>query len=95
MRRLLGSKGFSFAEIFRPSSKTYRYLGFNTVGSECLIISLFHCSIETPKNKLMILGQACDSFLSPADVAAFLNIYETASHNDSGRCENVTTNLSL
>ena len=37
MGRLLVSKGNLFAQIFRPSGKAYRYLGFNTIESESLI----------------------------------------------------------
>ena len=43
------------------------------------------------------MNEACyvlDSFFLPADIAASLNIHETASRNDFGRCDNVTTNLS-
>ena len=46
MGRLLVSKGNLFAQIFRPSREAYRYLGFNTVMSECLIIPLVPVNLE-------------------------------------------------
>ena len=58
-RRLLVSKGNLFAQIFRPSSKAYRYLGFNTVGSLLDLYSIDYYVYYIVNNTTFNLHKHC------------------------------------